>query len=103
MMGGKEGDLLAYKDDPTAAALMREACHHNLYTIVNSLGMNGVGPDTTVKAKDPGFATTVRVLRVLLPVLFLVCLGLYIWGRVRFSKTEACQTYQAQKKARKNQ
>lgn len=103
MMGGKEGDLLAYKNDPTAAALMREACHHNLYTIVNSLGMNGVGPGTTVKAKDPGFATTVRVLRVLLPLLFLVCLGLYTWGRVRFSKTEACQTYRAQKKARKNQ
>ena len=102
MMGGKEGDLHAYKDDPNAVALMREACHRNLYTIANSLGMNGVGPDTSVKARDPGFAVAIRVLRVLLPVLFLVCLALYIWGKVRFSKTEACQTYKAQKRARKS-
>ena len=65
---------------------------------------NGALPlgSNTVTARDPGFANTVRVLRVLLPVLFLVCLGLYIRGKVRFSKTEAYQTFRAQKKSRRS-
>ena len=68
----------------------------------NDNGALPLGSNTTVTARDPGFANTVRVLRVLLPVLFLVCLGLYIRGKVRFSKTEAYQTFRAQKKSRRS-
>jgi beta-glucosidase len=40
MITGK-GGLAGYENDPVAVAAMREACHHNLYAIANSCGMNG--------------------------------------------------------------
>ena len=39
---------------------MREACHHNLYAIANSCGMNGVGADTTIKVKELGLVSLLK-------------------------------------------
>ena len=39
-----------------------EAMHHNLYTIINSAAMNGVGPDTTVKAIQPKIINTCTII-----------------------------------------
>ena len=42
-----------YEDDTVIVSAMKEAAHRNLYAIVNSSGMNGVGPETRVKVVTP--------------------------------------------------
>ena len=42
--------------------------HHNLYTIINSAAMNGVGPDTVV-AINPGIVDTALYATIVLGVL----------------------------------
>lgn len=101
MANGKTGDLMEFENDAVVVNAMREACHYNLYTIANSLGMNGVGENTTVKSATPGFMKAINVLKVLFPVLFMVCLGLYIYSRIRFNKSEAYTSYKAFKKSLK--
>lgn len=57
------------EDDAVAINAMVEAMHHNLYTIINSAAMNGVGPDTVVKAITPGIIGTATIATVILGVL----------------------------------
>ena len=67
--------LKAEKDDPVVVNAMVEAMHHNLYTIINSAAMNGVGPNTIVKAVTPGIINTITyatIVIVALMVLFFV-------------------------------
>ena len=54
MMSFVTDTLPKYKNDPVIVTAMREACHHNLYAIANSCGMNGVGADTTIKGQGAG-------------------------------------------------
>ena len=56
-------------EDAVAINAMVEAMHHNLYTIINSAAMNGVGPDTVVKAITPGIINTITIATVVLGVL----------------------------------
>ena len=58
--------LKAEKDDPVVVNAMVEAMHHNLYTIINSAAMNGVGPETRVKAVTPGIVTLITVVTVII-------------------------------------
>ena len=46
-----------------------EAMHHNLYAIINSAAMNGMGPDTTVKAINPAIVDTALYATIILGVL----------------------------------
>ena len=62
-------DLMGTQNDPVVVNALVEAMHHNLYTIINSAAMNGVGPDTVVKAATPGIVTTVRIATLVLGVL----------------------------------
>ena len=55
--------------DPVVVNALVEAMHHNLYTIINSAAMNGVGPDTVVVAIQPGIIKTVRNATIVLGVL----------------------------------
>ena len=48
---------------------LKEAMHHNLYTIINSAAMNGVGPNTVVKAVTPGIVDTVLYATIILGIL----------------------------------
>ena len=57
MMSFVTDTLPKYKNDPVIVTAMREACHHNLYAIANSCGMNGVGADTTIKVTRPTVVT----------------------------------------------
>jgi len=74
---------------------MRNAAHHNLYALANSSGMNGMGPNTTVKAITPPIITLCRVLAVVFGVLFAAFLGLWIWRKQVFKKSEAYIAYHA--------
>jgi beta-glucosidase len=56
------------KNDPVVVNAMVNAMHHNLYTIINSAAMNGVGPETTVKAVTPSTFNTIAIVTVVLGV-----------------------------------
>lgn len=101
MANGKTDDFYAYQDDPVVVNAMREACHRNLYTVANSLGMNGVGADTTVRAVNPGFLTALSVGKIVLLLLFFGSLGMFIYKRILFGKTQDYAEYAAYKKQRK--
>ncbi len=97
------GDLMItnvypkYKNDPVVVSAMREACHHNLYAIAHSCGMNGVGTDTTIKATKPGIITTVEVVAYGFSFLFVLSLVLYIVFKMKFKKSEAYANFKAVK------
>lgn len=101
MMNGKTDDFYDYEDDPVVVAAMREACHRNLYTIANSLGMNGVGAETVVKSVTPGFAKWILALRILFPAIFAVFLACWLLKRSRLKETAEYKKYLEYKKAKK--
>jgi beta-glucosidase len=62
------------KDDPVVVNAMVEAMHHNLYTIINSAAMNGVGKNTTVVAVVPGIINTITYVSIAIWVLTVIVL-----------------------------
>lgn len=62
------------KDDPVVVNAMVEAMHHNLYTIINSAAMNGVGENTTVVAVVPGIINTITYVSIVIWVLTIIVL-----------------------------
>ena len=86
-------ELPKYENDPVIVSAMREACHHNLYALANSSGMNGIGAETTVKAVALPIVNTVRVAMIVAWVLFAVMLVLWILGRRKWHKSEAYLNY----------
>ena len=97
MLTGKDG-FPAYENDAVVVNAMREACHHNLYAIANSSGMNGIGADTVVKAVEPGIIKLTRTGFIVAAVLYVVCLVMYILKMKRFKQTEEYAAYQVFKK-----
>ena len=93
--------LPLYKDDPIVVSAMREACHQNLYAIAHSCGMNGVGPNTTIKVTEPLILTVCRIGAIVCSVLFVLSLAMWIKTRLAFKKTEAHIRYQEFKKSLK--
>ena len=77
------------KDDPVVVNAMVEAMHHNLYTIINSAAMNGVGPDTTVKAVTPGIINTITYATIAIVVLMV----LFFIIKRKIKKNRAAQEY----------
>ena len=59
MMSYATDDIKTATDDPVFVNAMVEATHHNLYTIINSAAMNGVGAETTVIATAPAIIQTI--------------------------------------------
>ena len=78
---------------------MRDACHQNLYSIANSAGMNGMGPETTVKLKDIAIVSSFRTGAVVVSALFILCLVMWIVKKRKFKKTEDYTSYQAYRAA----
>ena len=95
MMPYVVNQLPEYEDDPVIVAAMKEACHHNLYAIANSVGMNGVGENTTIKTTGPVVVRTVKTLAIVFSLLFIVSLGMFIWNKVKFAKTEISMSFKA--------
>ena len=71
MMSYASDDLKATKDDPIVVNALVEAMHHNLYTIINSAAMNGVGPNTTVEACNPWIVDVALAATIVLGILGL--------------------------------
>ena len=101
MMSFVTDTLPKYKNDPVIVSAMREACHHNLYAIANSCGMNGVGADTTIKVIRPTIVAAVITVARVSGILFVLGLILWILGARKLRKTEQYRAYKDFKKAQK--
>ena len=88
-----EGGFPDYENDPVVVNAMREACHHNLYAIANSCGMNGVGPETTIKVVTPKPVTMAKVGAIVLVLLAVVSAVMWFLRVRKFKKTEAYVSY----------
>lgn len=101
MMSFVTDTLPKYKNDPVIVTAMREACHHNLYAIANSCGMNGVGADTTIKVTRPAVVTMSIIIAC--ASTFFCLLGIVMWiiGGIKFRKTEEYKAYKDFKKSLK--
>lgn len=94
--------LPKYKNDPVIVAAMREACHHNLYAIANSCGMNGVGRDTTIKVTEPNVVTQVMIINCAAAFFLLVCVVMWILGARRLRRTPEYAAWKGWKREKKN-
>lgn len=79
MMSYATNDIEAAKDDPVFVNAMREAMHHNLYTIINSAAMNGVGAETTVIATTPAIIQTITNITLAILALAILLIILLIF------------------------
>ena len=95
MMPYITNQLPAYENDPVVVNAMREACHHNLYALVNSSGMNGVGPNTVVKEAQLAVVTTTMILACAASFFALVGIVLWIFGSKKFKKTPEYAAYKS--------
>ena len=92
-------ELPKYESDPVMVSAMREACHHNLYALVNSSAMNGIGPDTEIKVHRLPIVTTAYVITAVLWVLGIAAVVLWVLANRKFKKTEAYLNYRTMKQA----
>jgi len=95
--------LPTFETDPVITSAMRQACHRNLYAIANSCGMNGVGPDTVVKATRPVLLTIMMILVCAFALLLVASAALWIRGSRKLRRTGEYQAYRAFKRAGKEQ
>ena len=93
--------LPKYKNDAVVVNAMREACHHNLYALANSSGMNGIGANTTIKTTRPTVVTMAQIMACAASFFFLLGLVLWILGVRKFRKTEGYQNWKAFKREQK--
>jgi beta-glucosidase len=93
--------LPKFENDPVVVTAMKEAIHHNLYALVNSSGMNGVGENTVVHKITPPILTTVLIATIVFGVLCAGFVTLWVLGGIKFRKTEEYAAFKAAKKARK--
>lgn len=89
--------LPKYEDDPVIVTAMREACHHNLYALANSSGMNGVGKNTTIKVTEPVVVTQCMIIACAFSFLFCLSLVMWIIKRRKFNKSQICTEFKAYK------
>ena len=84
--------------DPIVVNALVEAMHHNLYTIINSAAMNGIGENTIVKQATPAILRTVKTATMVLGILSVVFIALWIFGSMKLRKTEAYAAYKTAKR-----
>ena len=89
-----------YENDPVVVAAMKEACHHNLYAMANSSGMNGIGENTVVKKITPPLVSGLKTAAIVIGVLAAAMIALWIWGSTKLRNTEQYQAGKAMKKAK---
>jgi len=90
-------ELPKYENDPVIVSAMRQACHHNLYALANSSGMNGVGENTTIWVFETGLVIACRVAAVVSAVLLVFFAIMWSRGKKKWKKTEAYLDYRTLK------
>ena len=93
--------LPEYENDAVVVNAMREACHHNLYAIAHSCGMNGMGPDTTIKLIRPIVLNVVYGAMAFFGVLFVLSVVLFNIKKSKFKKSDAYREYKEFKASQK--
>ena len=73
--------------DPIVVNALVEAMHHNLYTIINSAAMNGVGADTIVKQTTPAILRVVKIVTCILGILSVPFIVLWVLGSKKLKQT----------------
>jgi len=101
MLPNINNELPGYENDPVIVTAMREACHHNLYALANSSAMNGIGPNTVIKAQTLPLVTALRIVMVVLWILFVPCAVMWFLGKRKWKKTEAYLNYKTMLATRK--
>ena len=86
-------ELPDYENDPVIVSAMREACHHNLYALANSSAMNGIGPNTVVKAHTIALRWITPLVAAVLWLLFAGALILWIRGKRNWKRSEEYLNY----------
>ena len=99
MLPNINNELPGYENDPVIVSAMREACHHNLYALVNSSAMNGIGKDTVIKVHELPIIGTVRTVMIVLWVLHIGAVVLWVLGKAKWKKTEEYLSYKTMKRA----
>ena len=89
--------LPKYKDDPVIVTAMKEACHQNLYSIANSAGMNGIGPETVIKKRNIAIVTWMWTACMIVGLLFVISAVLWFIKKRKFQKTDIYKDYIAYK------
>ena len=87
--------------DAVVVNALVEAMHHNLYTLINSAAMNGVGEDTVVHKTTPGILGVVKNATYVVAIVTLLFMVLWFVGGRKLRKTEAYQAYMTAKKNHK--
>lgn len=87
--------LPKYENDPIIVAAMKEASHRNLYAVANSIGMNGVGADTTIKKTELPAIVASRTVVIVSSLLFVGSLTMWITKKSKFKKSEAYINYKS--------
>jgi beta-glucosidase len=84
--------------DPVVVNALVEAMHHNLYAIINSAAMNGVGANTVVRQITPKILRVARGAAWVLGVLSVPFIVLWVLGSKKLKQTPEYQTYKDAKK-----
>lgn len=93
--------LPKYENDAVVVTAMREACHHNLYALVNSCGINGLGNNTIVKVTQPVVITQTMIIACAASFFFLVFIVIFILKKRKFKQSEEYTSYMEYKAAYK--
>lgn len=93
--------LPKYEKDPVVVSAMRNAAHYNLYALANSSGMNGVGPDTTIKVLTPKALVVCRTAAWITGILAVGCIVLWVLGSRKLKATDEYKAFKDAKKAYK--
>ena len=85
--------------DPVVVNALVEAMHHNLYTLINSAAMNGIGENTVVTKATPAIISLMKNVTVVLAALSVPFIVMWIIGSKKLKKTTEYQAYKHAKKA----
>ena len=96
-------ELPKYENDPVIVSAMRQACHHNLYALANSSGMNGVGADTTVRVFETRLVILCRVFTVVFLAAYVFFAVMWARGKKKWKKTESYLNYRTMKNTLKEE
>lgn len=96
-------ELEQYREDPVIVSAMRQACHYNLYALVNSSAMNGIGQNTTVSKAIIPLVVLCRAVAAVSWLLFVVFTVFWGVGKRKWKKSQPYLDYKTMKRTLKEE